>query len=494
MKYFFRIGLVLSILLMGVFFVPPVSAASVCECILTIKGKECNVSGLQAWKDLPKNLDLIDFSDSVNKECPPKKKGYAFSKAYLNSDLPVEVKQKECSGYKKTVSYLDHTHELTCAVKDAFVCCLYYKGGNLQSAIDNNPGTCPSYTSTGYTSKKTQSHDPLCKEGLEKLKKSQTEAYEKAKKAALGAAGEVKKAVDAIEKDAKKYQHSDLLTADQAKLLKDLNQFTPGTTVQKLIGRIIKTAMGLLGTIAFAMFIYGGFLLMMGSTVVGGGATKQDISKAKDVITWAVAGMFVIFSSYAIVDLVFDPFESFEPAATNQASTDTVKRKIGSSCTKSTQCESGECKNNKCVDSSGKVQQCSTGKDCDTGICSLKSLLEEGVCTDGKEGTVCLYNSGCAKGLICSKSNVGPGDKPGTCEKIGTKKKATKKKDGESCSVGSECKSNICNPVDNKCTNGKEGVKCQTDISCASDHICEKKKSSDGKTTEKVGSCVSQIP
>lgn len=95
-----------------------------------------------------------------------------------------------------------------------------------------------------------------------------------------------------------------------AELRGDIQQLNKlGTTDPAvLIGRIIKTMMGIMGSIALAMFVYSGFILMTGSTAVGGGATKKDIVKAKGMLVWSTLGIFVIFASYALVDFVFEIF------------------------------------------------------------------------------------------------------------------------------------------------------------------------------------------
>jgi uncharacterized membrane protein YjfL (UPF0719 family) len=47
------------------------------------------------------------------------------------------------------------------------------------------------------------------------------------------------------------------------------------------------------------MFIYGGFVWMLAA------GNDQRVQKGKDIILWAVIGLVVIFSAYAIVNMVF---------------------------------------------------------------------------------------------------------------------------------------------------------------------------------------------
>ncbi len=72
-----------------------------------------------------------------------------------------------------------------------------------------------------------------------------------------------------------------------------------GATPQALIGKIINAALGIVGSIALLMFIYGGFVWM---TAAG---NEQSVAKGKGVLVWATIGLIIIFSSYALVKFVF---------------------------------------------------------------------------------------------------------------------------------------------------------------------------------------------
>lgn len=76
------------------------------------------------------------------------------------------------------------------------------------------------------------------------------------------------------------------------------------TEVPVVIGRIINTALGLLGSVALLMFIYGGvtWLTAYGST--------EKIQKGKDIMTWAVLGIILVFASFALVRFVLGAFTS----------------------------------------------------------------------------------------------------------------------------------------------------------------------------------------
>lgn len=62
-----------------------------------------------------------------------------------------------------------------------------------------------------------------------------------------------------------------------------------------LIGRIITFIIGIAGSAALAMFIYGGILWL-----ISGGKTEM-IDKGKKAMIYAVIGLVIIFSSYVIV-------------------------------------------------------------------------------------------------------------------------------------------------------------------------------------------------
>jgi hypothetical protein len=65
-----------------------------------------------------------------------------------------------------------------------------------------------------------------------------------------------------------------------------------------LIGRIIKAALGIVGSLALVMFIFGGFVWM---TSVG---NNEKVTKGKNIIIWATLGLVVVFAAYAAVSFV----------------------------------------------------------------------------------------------------------------------------------------------------------------------------------------------
>lgn len=69
-------------------------------------------------------------------------------------------------------------------------------------------------------------------------------------------------------------------------------------SVQTLIGRIINTLLGVVGSLALIMFIYGGFTWMLAA------GNESNVQKGKNILIWAIIGMVVIFASYSIVHFV----------------------------------------------------------------------------------------------------------------------------------------------------------------------------------------------
>lgn len=80
-----------------------------------------------------------------------------------------------------------------------------------------------------------------------------------------------------------------------------LNQFS-GLSIQNVIGNGIATAMKIMGSIAFAIMVFAGFMWM----TAGGNSDRSK--KSMDMMVWAALGVVVILSSYTIVKFVFDSF------------------------------------------------------------------------------------------------------------------------------------------------------------------------------------------
>ncbi len=71
-----------------------------------------------------------------------------------------------------------------------------------------------------------------------------------------------------------------------------------GQSLPVLVGRIIRTLLGLLGIIFVVLMVYAGFLWM---TARG---ESDPVDKAKDIIRNAIIGLVLIFLAYAITGFV----------------------------------------------------------------------------------------------------------------------------------------------------------------------------------------------
>lgn len=70
------------------------------------------------------------------------------------------------------------------------------------------------------------------------------------------------------------------------------------TDMRVIVGEIIATALGVMGSLALVVFIYGGFMWLTA------GGSDEKVKKGSQAMIWAVIGIFIIFSSYAILTLV----------------------------------------------------------------------------------------------------------------------------------------------------------------------------------------------
>ncbi|MFH1315054.1 MAG: pilin [Candidatus Uhrbacteria bacterium] len=86
-----------------------------------------------------------------------------------------------------------------------------------------------------------------------------------------------------------------LLTA-QPVLAVQLTNPLGDVSIPVIIGRVISAALGLSGSAALLMFVYGGFLWLTS------GGSKERIDKGKKTLVWAIIGIVVIFAAYVIVD------------------------------------------------------------------------------------------------------------------------------------------------------------------------------------------------
>lgn len=70
------------------------------------------------------------------------------------------------------------------------------------------------------------------------------------------------------------------------------------STPQALIGRIINGVLGVVGSLALIMFVYGGLIWMTSS------GSSDKVKQGRDILIWAVIGLVIIFSAYGILRFV----------------------------------------------------------------------------------------------------------------------------------------------------------------------------------------------
>ncbi len=70
--------------------------------------------------------------------------------------------------------------------------------------------------------------------------------------------------------------------------------------VQSLAGKLIQNVLGLIGIVALILVLYAGFLWMTSQ------GEAEKIKKAKNIMLYAVIGIFVIFAAYAILKFIFN--------------------------------------------------------------------------------------------------------------------------------------------------------------------------------------------
>jgi len=65
-----------------------------------------------------------------------------------------------------------------------------------------------------------------------------------------------------------------------------------------LLGKIISSILGVVGSLALVMFIYGGITWMLSA------GNQEQVTKGKNILIWATIGIVIIFTAYALVRFV----------------------------------------------------------------------------------------------------------------------------------------------------------------------------------------------
>lgn len=79
-----------------------------------------------------------------------------------------------------------------------------------------------------------------------------------------------------------------------------LNNPLKVSSVNQLIGKSIQAIMGVVGSLALLMFVYGGLTWMTSS------GNQNQVKKGKDILIWSAVGLVVIFGAYGITKFIID--------------------------------------------------------------------------------------------------------------------------------------------------------------------------------------------
>lgn len=71
-------------------------------------------------------------------------------------------------------------------------------------------------------------------------------------------------------------------------------------TPQKLIGKVINSVLGVVGSLALLMFVYGGLTWMTSS------GNAEKVKKGRDIIIWSAIGLAIIFSAYGLTRVLIE--------------------------------------------------------------------------------------------------------------------------------------------------------------------------------------------
>jgi hypothetical protein len=190
--------------------------------------------------------------------------------------------------------------------EDKTICCVYFEQSDSTFskplfAVQPQVSGAADATSCGqygnYAVAVFGLNDEKCKIGMEKNKEFATPIIDKAAQSAKDA---IKSVNETAKKASQNYDKNTALNIPDASALNELKT----TDLKVVIGRALKTGLGIIGTITFVIFVFAGVVLMIG---IQQGDSK-GIEKGKDFLIWTIVGLAVIFASYAITDFLFEAF------------------------------------------------------------------------------------------------------------------------------------------------------------------------------------------
>lgn len=69
---------------------------------------------------------------------------------------------------------------------------------------------------------------------------------------------------------------------------------------QDLIGQILDSVLGVIGSLALLMFVYGGITWMTSA------GNQEKVKKGRDIIVWSAIGLVIIFSAYGLTRVLIE--------------------------------------------------------------------------------------------------------------------------------------------------------------------------------------------
>ncbi|MCF6276971.1 MAG: pilin [Candidatus Magasanikbacteria bacterium] len=305
--------LILGFVVFGVFFVGGNVKAEDCVCDVNLSGKTASSTsspGQDCTKNHPGTKFIINkgfsFVDMINNMIP-ENSCYPYKPQIVNNIILFSQKiikdQSSCDntnieGFIEDTAFLHYYYKAeinNCQIKqEDFFCFLAATQSCEQTGVCPNSQVCvPSkdpFFKYCADEKKTCNTASDCQDLVQKYQRS----YNCAKDHSVAFYSATKPPTPPAPKDEKE-------TPFKLPPAESLNKL--GTDIPALIGRVIKTIMGVVGTLALIIFIYAGILWM----TAHGNSERQK--KAMDTLVWASIGILVILSSYALVNFIFQAFK-----------------------------------------------------------------------------------------------------------------------------------------------------------------------------------------
>jgi len=93
--------------------------------------------------------------------------------------------------------------------------------------------------------------------------------------------------------------------AGQASIWKDMEECRKSGSCSlndfvRLFANVSQWILGIVGSLALLMFIYGGLMFIISS------GSSEKVTKAKEIIIGAVIGLVIVFTSYMIIQFTMD--------------------------------------------------------------------------------------------------------------------------------------------------------------------------------------------